>query len=241
MDRDLVLDDAQDAAGGAHRLVDRQAPEERLVLRVVDARDGARHVEAHLGHLARDQVVLVVAGDRRHDVGARHAGLRLVAPFAAVVGDHDAAQLVGDRPGAARVLLDHDDLVARGEQLLGQVVADVSAADDDHVHQPASPSGRASMMAAAAAAAAREPAGGTPWRGSAVGGSHCPAGRLGALRRPPTTRASARMTVRQMRLEAERPIGLGPQRVVDLGDDPRDAEDVLAQLGGQSHCGCRPR
>src|SRR5918996_3277573 len=39
MDRDLVLDDAEDRARRAHRLVDRELPEELLVLRVVDAGD----------------------------------------------------------------------------------------------------------------------------------------------------------------------------------------------------------
>jgi hypothetical protein len=33
-------------------------------------------------------------------------------------------------------------------------------------------------------------------------------------------------------LQAQRPIGLGPERIVDLGDDPGNAEHVLGQLGG---------
>jgi hypothetical protein len=53
---------------------------------------------------------------------------------AAVVGDDDAAELVGDETGASRVLLDDDHLVAGREQLLGQVVADVPATDDHDVH-----------------------------------------------------------------------------------------------------------
>src|SRR6188508_1012548 len=56
VNRDLVLDDAEDRAGRADGLVDRELAEELLVLRVVDAGDRARNVEAHLGDLAGGEV-----------------------------------------------------------------------------------------------------------------------------------------------------------------------------------------
>ena len=61
VDRDVLLDGGQDHAGRADDLVDAQVAEEPLVAGIVDARDGARHVEVVLGHLADDQVVLIVA------------------------------------------------------------------------------------------------------------------------------------------------------------------------------------
>ena len=75
VDRDVLLDRAQDHPGRADELVDAEVAEERLVLGVVDPGDGPRHVEVVLGHLADDEVVLVVAGHRGHDVGPVAAGL----------------------------------------------------------------------------------------------------------------------------------------------------------------------
>ena len=189
-----------------------------------------RHVEVVLGHLADDEVVLVVAGDRGHDVGPGAAGLAEVLALAAVVGDHDRADLVGDlvRPGA--VLLHEDDLVAVLDELLGQVVADLPAADDEDEHRSALP-GRA---APALVGAAR--------RG-------CPAGRMGMRAVVPAAgrdRCSARRCVGRPRNpldgvgEHRRPadrgdpeLGVGgrPDRVVDLGQDPLDAELLGRDLG----------
>ena len=96
VDRDVLLDRAEDHPGRADELVDAEVAEQRLVLRVVDPGDRPRHVEVVLGHLADDEVVLVVAGDRGDDVGAVAAGLAEVLALAAVVGDDDRADLVGD-------------------------------------------------------------------------------------------------------------------------------------------------
>ena len=85
VDRDVLLDRAEDHPRRADQLVDAEVPEQRLVLRVVDAGDRPRHVEVMLGHLADDEVVLVVAGHRGDDVGAVRAGLAEVLAFAAVV------------------------------------------------------------------------------------------------------------------------------------------------------------
>ena len=101
VDRDVLLDRAEDHPGRADQLVDAEVPEERLVLGVVDAGDRARHVEVVLGHLADDEVVLVVTGHRGHDVRPVAAGLAEVLALAAVVGDDDRADLVGDLPARA--------------------------------------------------------------------------------------------------------------------------------------------
>ena len=85
VDRDVLLDRAEDHPRRADQLVDAEVPEERLVLGVVDAGDRARHVEVVLGHLADDEVVLVVAGHRGDDVGPVAAGLAEVLALAAVV------------------------------------------------------------------------------------------------------------------------------------------------------------
>ena len=102
VDRDVLLDGAEDHPGGADDLVDAEVPEQPLVLGVVDAGDRPRHVEVVLGHLADDEVVLVVAGDGGHDVGAVGAGLGEVLALAAVVRDDDGADLVRDLVRARR-------------------------------------------------------------------------------------------------------------------------------------------
>ncbi len=102
VDRDVLLDRAEDHPGRADQLVDAEVPEERLVLGVVDPGDRPRDVEVVLGHLADDEVVLVVAGDRGDDVGPVAAGLAEVLALAAVVGDDDRADLVGDLRRARR-------------------------------------------------------------------------------------------------------------------------------------------
>src|SRR3712207_8826291 len=64
--RDLVLDQAQDQVGGRHHGLDAQELEVVEVPGVVRARDDALAEVLLLGHLADEEVVLVVAGDR-HD------------------------------------------------------------------------------------------------------------------------------------------------------------------------------
>ena len=92
VDRDVLLDGRQRHARRADDLVHAEVPEELLVARVVDARDGPRHVEVVLGHLADDQVVLVVAGDRGDDGGTVGARLLEVLALAAVAVEHDASR-----------------------------------------------------------------------------------------------------------------------------------------------------
>ncbi len=99
----LLLDVAQDQVGGRDGAVDAELAEQRLVLGVVDAGDGARYGELGLGDLAERQVVFVVARDGDHEVGALHAGAlhgRGVAGVA--LHDHLGAQLLADEVDARR-------------------------------------------------------------------------------------------------------------------------------------------
>jgi hypothetical protein len=55
------------------------------------------------GHLADDQVVLVIARDGRDDIGTVGSGLGKVFALAAVVRDDDRADLVCDLTRARRM------------------------------------------------------------------------------------------------------------------------------------------
>ena len=64
----LVLDEREQAGRRAHRLGDPEQVEVLLVPRVVDAGDRLRDAVALLGDLGDDQVVLVVARHRQHEL-----------------------------------------------------------------------------------------------------------------------------------------------------------------------------
>ena len=64
----LVLDQGHDPLRRAHRRRDAEQVEVRLVARVVDARDHLLHAVPLARELGDDEVVLVVAGHRHHDV-----------------------------------------------------------------------------------------------------------------------------------------------------------------------------
>src|SRR5665811_269055 len=91
------------------------------------------------GHLADHEVVLVVAGDRRHDIRPVRARVREGASFAAVLRDDDRADLIGDLLGAAAILLHEHDFVARFGEFAGQVVANFPAAHHQDKHPQSSP------------------------------------------------------------------------------------------------------
>src|SRR5207247_11227445 len=76
----------------------------------------------------------VVAGARVADVAAVRASRAEVLALAPVVGHDDGTELVDDLRGARPVLLHEHDLVPALDELLGQVVADLSAADDQDEH-----------------------------------------------------------------------------------------------------------
>ena len=113
---------------------DAQQLEVLAVARVVDAGDDPLDEVLLLRHLADQHVVLVVAGDRDHHVGARdpgpleHPQLGRVAVLDVVLElllDRRVALAVRPRSGSPRALLD---------QLARQVPADLAGADDDRVH-----------------------------------------------------------------------------------------------------------
>ena len=134
VDRDVLLDGSQRHARRADDLIHPEVPEERLVARIVDARDRARTVEVVLGHLACDEVVLIIASDGGHDGGAVGTGLLKVRALATITIDHDGSEFVSDPARVLGVLLHEDHLVALGEQFLGQIEADATSPDDDDEH-----------------------------------------------------------------------------------------------------------
>src|SRR5262249_33701662 len=100
----------------------------------VDPRDRPLDVEAALRDLADNEVILVVARDRHHNVGAIRTSVGLHRRFIGVAAQHDVAKLVRDHLAASGTSLDHENLVALADQLAGQVKADLPAAPDDDVH-----------------------------------------------------------------------------------------------------------
>src|SRR4051794_33970887 len=131
--RHLVLDQAQDEVRRADRGLDAEQLEVVEVAGVVDAGDDPLAEVLLLGHLADEEVVLVVARDRDHEVGAldpralEHPQLGGVAVLDRVL------ELLLDGQVAAAVLLDHRHLVALVDELASEVPADLAGAGHDHV------------------------------------------------------------------------------------------------------------
>ncbi len=88
--RQLLFDLGEDGLRGRDRGFDAALLEEQLVPRVVDAGDGARHA-AVACKVADDEVVLVVAGNRRDEVSTRDPG-RIEGRGLAGVALHDVAR-----------------------------------------------------------------------------------------------------------------------------------------------------
>ena len=108
----LVLDEAEEAGGRADRLRDPEDVEVRLVARVVDAGDRLRHAVALLGDLRDHDVVLVVAGDREHDLGRPgDAGALEHVDLGRVALEHDRPELRLELLPAVAPLLDQRHLV----------------------------------------------------------------------------------------------------------------------------------
>ena len=135
-DRHRLLHEGGEQVGRGHRDVD--APrlvEQPLVVRVVDARDHARHSELLLRQQRDDEVVLVIAGCGDDDVDAFEAGLVQRADLARV-GDEplhvERGAQAGDEVG---VLLDEHDLVAGVAEVAGDVDADVPRSGDGDLHE----------------------------------------------------------------------------------------------------------
>ena len=86
------------------------------------------------GDLADQHVVLVVAGDRDHHVGALDPGPLQHPELGGVAVGDVVLKLLLDGQVAAAVALDHRHLVVLLEQLASQVPADLARSDDDDVH-----------------------------------------------------------------------------------------------------------
>ena len=86
--------------------------------------------------LADDHVVLVVAGEREHDVGrSRDAGALEHEELGRVAALHLMLELLFEALEAVAALLDQRHLVAEADERPCNVGADLAAAGDDHVHQ----------------------------------------------------------------------------------------------------------
>src|SRR4051812_4154051 len=133
--RHLVLDEPQDQVGRADRRLDAEQLEVLEVPRVVDPGDDAVDEVLLLGDLADEQVVLVVAGHRDHQVGALDARALQDPQLRAVAVLHRVLELLLDDEVPPAVGLDERDLLALLDELAGEVPADLAASDDQDVHQ----------------------------------------------------------------------------------------------------------
>src|SRR6202022_5054595 len=105
--------------------------------------------------LADLQVVLGVSGPCDTLDGPFHAGGGKERHLVAVADHHDLAEGRIQHLGATGVLFDQGYLVAPIEQVLAQVVANLAAPHDDHVHAGLTPSawhGSASLRRASGSA-----------------------------------------------------------------------------------------
>ena len=96
------------------------------VARVVDAGDDPLDAVLLLGHLADQDVVLVVAGDRDHQVGALDAGALEHPQLGRVAVLDGVLELLLDDAVAAVIGLDQRDLAVLGDQLPREVPADLA-------------------------------------------------------------------------------------------------------------------
>src|SRR5215471_11199706 len=107
-----------------------------LVARVVDARDHLGDAELLSRDLADDHVVLVVAGQREHDVRRpRDPGPLEDEKLGRVSALHLVFEFVLELLEAVALLLDQRHLVPEAEERAGDVRTDLAAAGDDDVHQ----------------------------------------------------------------------------------------------------------
>jgi hypothetical protein len=132
---DLLLDELSDRVGRADEHVDAHVGLiEPRVGGVLHASHHLRHAELELGQARDDQVVLVVAGGRDHDVHGpdraafEERGLRRVAV------DHGGSRLLASAVEPGFVEVDDGHLVAGAHEDAGQVAADVAPTGDEHLH-----------------------------------------------------------------------------------------------------------
>ena len=145
--RHLVLDEPEQPGRRADRLRDAEEIEVRLVAGVVDAGDHLRHLVPVLRDLGDDDVVLVVARHREHELRRpRDAGSLEDVDLGRVAGECRRAELGLELLEAITALLDQRHLVAHPEERARDARADLPSPRDDRVHrpQPPAPTGLAS-------------------------------------------------------------------------------------------------
>ena len=134
---DVALDHGHDQVGGVDDGLDTQRAEGVAVLGIVDAGNSAGTAPRKgCAELTDDDVVLVVARHGNHQVGPINARIDQPAALGRVVRNDGVANLVLQGPSLQGVALHDDDLVAPGQQVAGQLAANLAAAGDDDEHRP---------------------------------------------------------------------------------------------------------
>src|SRR5207249_2284617 len=118
---DLSFDMLEDQPGAADGHVNAELLEYLFVFRIIDASDRLWRAELELGHLADNEVVFVISGNRKHEVRTRWPRFGQGRCLAAVALHHDAPEVFGNYFAAFRVLLDDEDFVAFFEQAFRQI------------------------------------------------------------------------------------------------------------------------
>jgi hypothetical protein len=134
-----VLDQPQDEVGGRHCGLHSEQLEVLEVAWIIDARDYPAHGVLLLRHLADDDVVLVVAGDRDHQIGALDSRPLQHPELCGVTVLDDVLEFLLDNLVATMVGLEQGHLLVVGQQLAREVPTHLAGSDDDHVHGPLSP------------------------------------------------------------------------------------------------------
>src|SRR5581483_1589848 len=138
----LVLDESHDARGRAHGRRDAEQVEVRLVTWVVHTGDDLLDAVLLARELRDHEIVLVVAGEGEDDVGRpRDPGALEHVELGRVPALDLVLELVLEPLEAVALLLDERHLVPDPEERAGDVRADLAAAGDDRVHQPATLAG----------------------------------------------------------------------------------------------------
>jgi hypothetical protein len=119
--------------GAAHRHIDAQLLEKRLIAGIVDQSNGPLNVEDMLGHLANDQIVGIDRRGRHHQIGSFRPSFSQNSHLAAVTNQGHASNLFSYESGTPWISLDHQDLVTDRCQILGEVVANSSATDNEDI------------------------------------------------------------------------------------------------------------